>query len=311
MNKKKKIIIVNVLIGVLALLAVVSVGAVIFAVSHRSYNEEVSSEPEDIVATMDTAASDELKISLDDLQPEIEKIIADVKDSVGGDWSVYITIPRTGDVLSINQKKMQAASVIKLFVMGAVYEEYDELTKEYAGYDLDGLIRDMIVISDNDCADLLVSMLGRGDYVQGMNKVTQFCERNGFKNTTMERLMNMDNIYSDNLTTTEDTAKFMLMIYNGKLENSKEMLKLLSEQDRRLKIPAGVPSNVRTANKTGELDDVQNDTAIVYTKYPYIISVMADGVGDYQIPIDAIADISKVAYDYIFDIEEEATWTVK
>ena len=41
------------------------------------------------------------------------------------------------------------------------------------------------------------------------------------------------------------------------------------------------------------------------------MSVMADGVQDYNIPINAIADISRAAYKYIFALEEETTWTIK
>ena len=43
----------------------------------------------------------------------------------------------------------------------------------------------------------------------------------------------------------------------------------------------------------------QNDACIVFSKYPYIIVVMADDITDYQIPIDAIADISTAAYNFI------------
>ena len=311
MSNKKKKIMVNVIIGFLALLAALSVGAAAIALGHGSGNTEASAETVDTPESEGISAADELRFPLDDLQPEIEKIINDVKKEVGGEWSVYIVIPETGDVLSINQQKMQAASVIKLFIMGAVYDEYDELEKYYSGYDIDGLMRDMIVISDNNCADLLVSMLGRGDYIDGMKKVTNFCRKNGFENTSMERLMNMDNIYSDNLTTTEDTAMFLQMALEGKFSHSDDMINLLKQQDRKLKIPAGVPGNIVTANKTGELEDVHNDVAIVYTKYPYIMSVMADGVQDYNIPINAIADISRAAYKYIFALEEETTWTIK
>ncbi len=309
---KKKQIIVYSLIGVLAVIAILSVGVVIVSVSREPENIELPPETADAAEAKIKTVDDEMKFPLEDLQPEIEKVIEDVKQEVGGEWSVYIVIPKTGDTLSINQKKMQAASVIKLCVMCTVYEEYDELKKEYSGYyDVDGLLRDMIVISDNDCADALVSMLGRGDYTQGLKKVNDFCKKNELNNTVMGRLMMMNDVVDDNFTTTEDTAKLMQMIYDGKFEHSKDMLHLLGDQDRKLKIPAGVPGNVRTANKTGELEDVQNDVAIVYTKYPYIISVMADGVQDYQIPINAIADISRVTYDYIFDKEEEATWTIK
>lgn len=312
-SKKKRII--YAVIGTLVTVVIISVVlAVIVSINKPDVIQlsDSDSDTEIIEATVKTATEEGMSIPLEDLQPEIEDVINEVKKSVGGEWSVYIVIPKTGDVLSINQKKMQAASVIKLCVMCKAYEEYDELKKEYSDYyDVDELMKDMIVISDNEAADTIIKMLGRGDYKEGLRKVNEFCKENGLTNTVMGRLMSMKDNVNDNYTTSEDMGKLMHMIYEGEFDHSKEMLHLLGKQDRKLKIPAGVPANVRTANKTGELEDVQNDVAIVYTKYPYIISVMADGVSDYQIPIDAVVDISRVTYDYIFEKEEEATWTIE
>ncbi|MBQ3693119.1 MAG: serine hydrolase, partial [Clostridia bacterium] len=232
-------------------------------------------------------------------QTDIENTIEQTKAITGGDWSVYVTIPSTGDTLSINQKKMQAASVIKMFVMGAVYENYDDLKKEYPDEDIDYLIEYMIIVSDNESADTLVTMLGKGDSIKGRKIVTDFCHDHGFTNTNMGRMILEDNVTNDNYTTTEDMAKFLEMLLNGELAHSKEMLRHLQNQERTTKIPAGIPIGVTTANKTGELEDVQNDAAIIFAKRPYIICVMSDGVLDYQTPIDGIVDISKETYDYL------------
>ena len=128
---KKKQIIVYSLIGILVVNAILSVGAVIVSVSREPEKTELPPETADAAEAKIKTVDDEMKFPLEDLQPEIEKVIEDVKQEVGGEWSVYIVIPKTGDTLSINQKKMQSASVIKLCVMCTVYEEYDELKKEY------------------------------------------------------------------------------------------------------------------------------------------------------------------------------------
>ena len=47
-------------------------------------------------------------------------------------------------------------------------------------------------------------------------------------------------------------------------EASGEMLNLLSNQEEVWKIPQGLPSGIRSANKTGETDQDQHDIAIVY-----------------------------------------------
>ena len=59
------------------------------------------------------------------------------------------------------------------------------------------------------------------------------------------------------------------------------MLNLLLAQERRYKIPAGLPSGVKSGNKTGETDSYQHDAAIVYgKKTDYVIVVFAQ-VGEY------------------------------
>ena len=89
------------------------------------------------------------------------------------------------------------------------------------------------------------------------------------------------------------------MVLNNELPHSKEMLRHLENQERVSKIPKGIPKDVTIANKTGELEDVQNDAAIVFAKKPYIICIMAEGVTDYQTPIDAIVEISNKSYNYL------------
>ncbi len=247
-------------------------------------------EPSDIGANIDLEG---------ELEPQINEIVTDIKERCGGEWSVCVYIPSTESRLSLNEKKLQAASVIKLFIMGAVYDEYDELVKYYQWDDVPDLIESMITISDNDAADLLVMMLGRGDAAAGRRKVNDYCKKLGLKNTSMDRMMGDDNIFSDNYTSTGDTADFLAKVLSGEFDHSKDMLKLLEAQTRTTKIPEGVPKNVMTANKTGELDDVENDAAIIFAARPYILCVMSDGVNDYQPPIDAITDISTVTYNYI------------
>lgn len=44
------------------------------------------------------------------------------------------------------------------------------------------------------------------------------------------------------------------------------MLNLLKNQKVRYKIPAGLPSGIVCANKTGETSSVQHDMAIIYGK---------------------------------------------
>lgn len=304
MKKKTKRRLILGGVGALAAVAAVMVSAAVVTAVSNNKTKDAATLDEAIEAQIGTFVLDdspeERGIDLEtELKPRIEDRIKEIKELCGGEWSVYIYVPCSNDTLSMNQKKMQAASVIKLFVMGAVYDEYDELSKQYGSDAVDEYLESMITISDNYAADELVCMLGRGDNAEGRRKVTDYCKRLGLENTTMDRMMGDDNIYSDNYTTTEDAGKFLAMILGGELPHSKDMIRLLAAQTRTNKIPEGLPNNVATANKTGELEDVENDCAIVFAGRPYIICVMSDGVNDYQPPIDAIVDISEMAYEYL------------
>lgn len=320
-KSRKKMLIKYVVGGTVGVLAGAAVLTAAVVGIHSTLRNNVQTEEDsdtvefDAEYTMlnDLSASAEVQtMELSGLESNIKEVITQTQNITGGEWSVYVKVPKTGDYISIDQTPMQAASVIKLYVMGAVYEQYDELKEAYQGYyDIDELIESMITISDNVATDTLVNLLGNGDNAAGRAVVNDFCKKYEFTGTSMDRMMGDDNIYSDNYTTTEDCAKFLEMAYNGEFEHSKDMLDYLSAQTRVAKIPAGVPENVMVANKTGELDDVQNDVAIVFTKYPYIICVISDGVTDYESSVQGVVDISSEVYEYIdeqikvYDLESQ------
>ena len=115
-----------------------------------------------------------------------------------GSWSVYICDLSGGSEATINDSPMQAASLIKLFIMGAVYENYDSLSQQYGSATLDSYLTPMITVSDNDAANSLVSCLGSGDSTAGMQKVNSFCQSHGYTNTSMGRLLLASNEFGDN-----------------------------------------------------------------------------------------------------------------
>ena len=58
-----------------------------------------------------------------------------------GNWSVYVKDLKTGDVLSINETSMYPASVIKLFVMEAVYAGAAEKKSVLTVFYVNSLVR--------------------------------------------------------------------------------------------------------------------------------------------------------------------------
>ena len=203
---------------------------------------------------------------------------------------------------SVNDHSMQAASLIKLYIMGAVYENYETLISQYGQQQVDSNLYSMITVSDNDAANALTSYLGGGDSSAGMTVVNDFCSTHGFNNTHMGRLLLQSNAYDDNYTSVADCGHLLYGIYSG---NSSEypyadsMFDLLAAQTRRNKIPAQMPSDAKTANKTGELDNVENDAGIVYDVDNELILVfMSENLSECGSAQSTIANLSRQIFDY-------------
>jgi len=224
---------------------------------------------------------------------EFKTAFDNAKDSAGGNWAAAYIELNTGAQTAINDTQMQAASLIKLYIMGAIYENYDTYASQNGS--LDDYLYSMITVSDNSAANTLVGILGSGNTDAGRNVVTSYCKSHGYNSTSMGRLLLESTINGDNYTSVGDCARFLTSVYNSELPHSSEMLNLLKQQTRTSKIPAGVPYGVQTANKTGELDLVQNDAAIVFADNPYVFCVMSENVGAGN-GVSAIVQFSKDVY---------------
>ena len=206
--------------------------------------------------------------SMDNLLNQVQSLLP----TDNGTWSVYVCNLAKNTEGTINDQQMQAASLIKLYIMGAVYEDYDSLSSKYSKDQLDNALNSMITVSDNDAANTLVNYLGGGDDAAGMARVNKFCQDHGYTSTSMGRLLLADNSNGDNYTSVKDCGKFLKTIYqidkgtstDDTLAGAEYMYHLLKMQTRTNKIPAQMPEGVKVANKTGELDTVENDAGIIY-----------------------------------------------
>lgn len=233
------------------------------------------------------------------LEPQLDDMLAQARTTAGGRWSVHIKNLRSKIFTERDDTPMRAASLIKLFIMGAVYEQYDALAQTNGKETLDNLLNIMITVSDNNAANQLVTMLGGGDSAAGRRAVTEYCEEHGYANTSMERMLLEESPTGENYTSVGDCADFLETIYLKEFDHWEEMLGLLKGQQRRSKIPAQIPDGVEIANKTGELTGVESDVAIVFgEKNPYIICFMTDGVTDSSAAVGCIAEMSGRIYGF-------------
>ena len=219
-----------------------------------------------------------------------------------GSWSAYVCNISANTEGSVNEHRMQAASLIKLYIMGAAYENYDNLAAQYGQGNVDSNLRSMITVSDNDATNTLTGYLGGGDAAVGMNVVNEYCSVNGYSNTHMGRLLLHSNELDDNYTSPADCGHFLKKIYDGWKSGDPKaaaQFDLLAAQERRNKIPARMPAGVSVANKTGELADVENDAGIIYnTQNDLILVFMSEQLSEAGSAQSTIAALSRQIYDY-------------
>lgn len=255
----------------------------------------------------DTTAADELSPSeekeavadLTLLEPQLDSMLTQARSAAGGRWSIYIKNLSSRITAERENTQMKAASLIKLYIMGAVYEQYDSLAQANGKETLDDLLSRMITVSDNDAANQLVTILGNGDSATGRQVVTSYCGEHGYTSSSMGRMLLDESPTGENYTSVEDCANFLETLYLKELDYSDAMLSLLEAQQRRSKIPALIPEGVSIANKTGELPGIENDAAIVYgDKNPYIICIMTDELTDSSLAVNYIAEMSGNIYGF-------------
>ena len=243
--------------------------------------------------------------SMDSLLSQVKALLP--QDN--GTWSVYVCNLLKDSNGVINDTPMQAASLIKLYIMGAVYDNYDAISQAHGGDTVDSNISSMITVSDNNAANTLVNWLGDGNDFAGMAKVNGFCQEHGFTSTQMNRLLLASKENGDNYTSVKDCGTFLKQIYqtvNGTLpastlSNADAMYYHLKMQQRKNKIPAQLPEGVGTANKTGELDTVENDAAIIYDTakgIDLVVCFMSQDLTDTGAAQSTIAADARAIYGY-------------
>ena len=233
----------------------------------------------------------EMNARMDDLEVKLEKELG----RLGGSWSLYLKHLDSGRVIGIREKEqMIAASLIKLFVAGEFFTETEAGVLDEEKY---GNLPDiMINVSDNGAANTLINAVG-------MDAVNEFAAKNGFPATKLNRRM-LEWNGSENYTSTADCGKMLEQVLRGKYVSkraSERILEDLIDQKRRGKIPAGVPDDIETGNKTGELDNVDNDAAIIWSPSgTYILCIMSTNGGN-RIP--EIVTLSRMVYNTLNGIE--------
>jgi len=229
---------------------------------------------------------------------EIQKYLD--TSATSGTWGVYAKNLTSNSVkVNINNQKLQSASLIKLFIMATAFEEIEKGTLEKSQVIDD--IRVMINRSDNDATNRMIDKLANTSGLSGFDKINNYLVTHGYNATEIHRKMLASPTNGDNYTSVVDVGNLLESMYRGTCvskDASQEMIEILKSQTLTSKIPAGVPSGVETANKTGELSNVENDAAIVYKESShYILVVMSNNVNDTAAARNNIKEISSKVYN--------------
>ena len=156
----------------------------------------------------------------------------------------------------------------------------------------------MIVLSDNTATNMLIDQVGMANVNRTMDEL-------GLKQIRLRRKM-IDQAASargdENTATPREAMALMEKLYRGQVGSrqlSDDALKIL-KIGKNSPIPRLLPGSVDIANKPGGIEGVACDWAVVYVpNRPYAIAVMTNYNGpDGGAADDAIAKVSKLAYDY-------------
>jgi len=156
----------------------------------------------------------------------------------------------------------------------------------------------MIVLSDNTATNMLIDQVG-------MANVNRTLDELGLKQIRLRRKM-IDQAASargdENTATPREAMALMEKLFRGQVVNrqlSDDALKIL-KIGKNSPIPRLLPDSVEIANKPGSIEGVACDWAVVYVpNRPYAIAVMTNYNGpNSEVANDAIAKVSKLAYDY-------------
>ncbi len=234
-----------------------------------------------------------------ELKEKIDELLEEEREK-GAVCSAYVRNLTTDETIDLSTDQHRSASIIKLFVAGAVYKNMEQLTAAgNSEEDIESLVKSMISVSDNDSTNLLVKKLGSGRADEGMKVVNDFIASMGYTETTMGRLMLDFGSGGENYTTVTETGDYLEKIYRNKFEGADKILSYMKDQERTGKIPAGIPEGIVVANKTGELDDVEHDVAIIYgEKSDIIICVLLSKLSDTASGRETIKQIAETVYDY-------------
>jgi beta-lactamase class A len=270
---------------------------------------------------------------------ELKNRIEDYFKSVAGTFAVAYYNLSTDEELLINDKEtFHAASTMKTPVMIEVFkqehlgiiktdkqiivenefksivdssvysmdigEDSGEELYKYIGQKrtVRELVFDMITVSSNLATNILIELVNPENIMTTMKEIGA---------DDIKVLRGVEDIKAFNLGLNNTITAYDLMIIFKKIASYElisekvcnEMINILLNQKLKNKIPARLPFNVKVAHKTGSITGVEHDSGIVFLPdgNKYVLVLLSKNLSDQQTGINALAEVSKMIYDYVIN----------
>ncbi len=164
------------------------------------------------------------------------------------------------------------------------------------------LLLQMITVSDNTAANMLIRLVGRARINATMAEL-------GLHHTHLADYIRTAewSVRTTLRTTPSDMVGLLSDMARNKLIDqwsSRQMIAILEHQEINTLLPEPLPQ-IPIAHKTGSFDDTLNDVGIVYADSPYVIAVLTTDLPSLPAGRQFIHRISRVAYSHF---EELAKW---
>lgn len=296
-------------LALLAILLTLAILVLIPLLTHREpVQERPQVEPRPSATPLPSASPEPALIELPDptkpdLNEELRSLLEDFVTEHPGIWDLYVYDLTHGEYadFATQAEPMVSASLIKLYIMGAVFQQIQDGQMRYWERYADTLR--MIIYSDNYSANHLTNLLGDSDAQAGFDCVTDFAASIGCRSTGMNRFLGYTDTGVENYTSASDCALFLKKLYRYELvspEYSSSMLEILKAQTINDRIPAGLPEGTVCAHKTGDLEGVScGDAGLVFSPgADYILCVISNGSEDDAQTVQDIAALSASVYAY-------------
>lgn len=274
-----------------------------------------------------------------DSRDELAAHIADNADEIDGELGIFLGFPYGPDEFEVvyarnETRTFQSASTVKLPILYALYERYDELLADLAEScplapenrvggsgilhlldatpTVEDLARAMIATSDNAATNQLIDLLD-------MTTVNDSAAKLGMERTRLARKMmttleetefgesgiGVPDGEPANVTAPLDCARFFAdFAYEATLSvDAYERMRIpLAAQKDTSMIPRYLPYKTDVAHKTGWLPSAALDTGLLSVPdrdVPLVFAVFADDVSHGADAADAIAEIGDAVFSWL------------